>query len=416
MKVLAFALILAAGAMPALQILAEEAPTPWRIIIANDTCPDVTWGFSETQVRPAFADLIAAHLDEMTRTDVLPLEDRDHYNATAFIEVEAFLQIYPQRQGELLRRIHEGRLCVSPFLCNSLWGFQSVEGALRTFYPARRMEREHGMPIGVAEHIELPSLPWGMASLMAGCGIRWTSVPFLDYDPTFKGLKNPPLFRLEGPDGSEVRVLLDTWASQKANYMQGGYLLKDPQRVASEWIPHYAGLGGAYPLRTIFASGTHSDINPNSYKQARSFADSIIAQFRVQAQKITSASPTACGRGVFLSLACRCLKNPSPAPTAGTCPTRCPSASPCDSLSNTAGECLLLRAIIIIIVLRTGTRPNRIPRFPSCPPRRSGGIGPSRCQKHTIEAKKICPAQHVQILPLQRHSGKDRDSPACSVG
>jgi hypothetical protein len=183
----------------------------------------------------------------MTRTDVLPSEDRDHYNATAFIEVESFLDRYPQRQDELFRRIREGRLCVSPFLCNSLWGFQSVEGALRTFYPARRMEREHGMPIDVAEHIELPSLPWGMASLMAGCGIRWTSVPFLDYDSTFKGLNNPSLFRLEGPDGSEVKVRLDAWASLKASYCEGGYLLKDPQRVTSEWIPHYAGLGAAYP-------------------------------------------------------------------------------------------------------------------------------------------------------------------------
>ena len=276
MKTLKLVLILATGAGSAFPTFAADTPTPWRVVIANDTCPDVTWGFTEVQTRQAFADLIAAHLDEMTRTDALPPDNRDHYNATAFIEVEAFLGIYPQRREELLRRIREGRLCVSPFLCNSLWGFQSVEGALRTFYPARRMEREHGMPIGVAEHIELPSLPWGMASLMAGCGIRWTSVPFYDYDSTFKGLKNPPLFRLEGPDGSEVRVLLDSWASGKANYMQGGYLLKEPSRVASEWLPHYAGLGAAYPLRTIFASGTHSDIHPDSWKQTRGFADGII--------------------------------------------------------------------------------------------------------------------------------------------
>jgi hypothetical protein len=276
MKTLKLALILATGARFVLQTLATDTPTPWRVVIANDTCPDVTWGFTEVQTRQAFADLIAAHLDEMTRTDALLPHSRDHYNATAFIEVEAFLEIYPQRRDELLRRIHEGRLCVSPFLCNSLWGFQSVEGALRTFYPARRMEREHGMPMDVAEHIELPSLPWGMASLMSGCGIRWTSVPFYDYDSTFKGLKNPPLFRLEGPDGREVRVLLDSWGSEKANYMQGGYLLKEPSRVASEWLPHYAGLGAAYPLRTIFASGTHSDINPDSWKQAHGFADGII--------------------------------------------------------------------------------------------------------------------------------------------
>ena len=294
--------------MPALHILAENAPLPWRVIIANDTCPDVTWGFTEAQVRQSFADLIAAHLDEMTRTDALPREDRDHYNATAFIEVESFLEIYPQRHDELLRRIREGRLCVSPFLCNSLWGFQSVEGALRTFYPARRMEGEHGMPIGVAEHIELPSLPWGMASLMAGCGIHWTSVPFYDYDSTFKGLENPPLFRLEGPDGSEVRVLLDSWASEKASYMQGGYLLKESSRVASEWLPHYAGLGAAYPLRTIFASGTHSDINPDSWKQTQGFADGIIrynaagtnavmlvngtlAQFCAEVDEVEAAAP-----------------------------------------------------------------------------------------------------------------------------
>jgi hypothetical protein len=257
-------------------MFADNAPPPWRVIIANDTCPDVTWGFTEAQVRQAFADLIAAHLDEMTRTDALPAEDRDHYNATAFVEVEAFLEKNPRRQEELFRRIREGRLCVSPFLCNSLWGFQSVEGALRTFYPARRMEREHGMPIDIAEHIELPSLPWGMATLMAGCGIRWTSVPFMDYDTTFKGLNNPPLFRLEGPDGSEVRVRLDAWASLKTSYYEGAYLLKDTRLVTSEWIPHYAGLGATYPLRTVFASGTHSDINPNSYKQARGFADGIV--------------------------------------------------------------------------------------------------------------------------------------------
>jgi hypothetical protein len=143
---------------------------------------------------------------------------------------------------------------------------------------------------------------------MAGCGIRWTSVPFLDYDSTFKGLNNPPLFRLEGPDGSEVRVRLDAWASLKASYCEGGYLLKDPQRVSSEWVPHYAGLGAAYPLRTIFASGTHSDINPNSHKQAQGFAEGIIrynaaatngvklvngtlAQFCAEVDAVEAASP-----------------------------------------------------------------------------------------------------------------------------
>lgn len=261
-------------------LLGADAPPPWRIYIANDTCPDVTWGLTEEATRQAFADLINAHLDEMIRTDAAPPENRDHYNATAFIELEAFLDKYPARQEELIRRIREGRVCVSPFLCNSLWGFQSVEGALRTFYPARRFEREHGIPLTVAEHIELPSLPWGMATLLADSGIRWTSVPFYDYDSTFKALRNPPLFRWQGPDGSEVRTILDAWASLKSSYMQGAAVLKDPRRTAPEWVNHYARLGPAFPLRVAFASGTHSDISPKSGEQARGFAEAIAAYNR----------------------------------------------------------------------------------------------------------------------------------------
>ncbi len=263
-------------ALPAADVArAEPATLPWRILIANDNCPDVTWGFPEAQVRQAFADLIRAHLDEMHRTDTGPIESRDHYNVMAFVEAEAFLEKHPERKDEFVRRVREGRIGLSPFLCNTLWGFQSTEGVLRAFYPARRFEREHHVPLEVAGHTELPSLPWGMATLLSGCGVRWTSVPFLDYDCTFQGLTNPPLFRFAGPDGSEVRVVLDAWASRKANYRQGGFLLEDTRRVTAEWIPHYETLGTAWPLRILLASGTHSDIHPDSWKQARGFADGI---------------------------------------------------------------------------------------------------------------------------------------------
>jgi hypothetical protein len=246
-----------------------------RILIANDTCPDVTWGWTEEQTRQAFADLVRSHLDEMLRTDAAPQESRDHFNMATTQEALDFAARYPARKEELVRRIREGRIFVSPFLCNSLWGFQSVEGALRTLYPARRLEREWNIRLDVAEHIELPSMPWGVASLLAGCGVRWVSNPFYDYDSTFKALKNPPLFRWAGPDGSEVRVIMDAWACSRASYVQGALLLREPSRIINEWLPHYRGLGGAYPVATILASGTHSDISPESWKQTRVFSDAL---------------------------------------------------------------------------------------------------------------------------------------------
>jgi len=261
-------------------LMAAEAPddaAEWTIYVANDNCPDYTWGLTEEQTRKAFADIVRGHLDEMKRTDNEPPENRDRYNAAVTHEAICFVEHYPDRKDELIRRIKEGRLFVSPYLCNSLWGFQSVEGVIRTFYPARRLEREWGIPMDVAEHIEEPSLPWGTASILAGCGIRWLSNPFYSYDSTFGGLKNPPVFILEGPDGSQLRVVMDPWASNRSSYTQGANLLGNTKAVLTDWLPHYRKLGDAYPLRVILASGTHGDINPASGGQARGFAEKIIA-------------------------------------------------------------------------------------------------------------------------------------------
>jgi len=207
------------------------------ICVANDNCPDYTWGLNEEQTRQAFADVVKGHLDEMQRTDGQPAENRDRYNAAVTQELLCFLEQYPDRKDELIRRVKEGRLYVSPYLCNSLWALQSFEGAVRTFYPARRLEGEWGIRIRYAHHIELPSLPWGHATILAGCGFRGLTVPYYGYDSTFPSLKNPPVFLHEGPDGSRVVVVLDQWASQKASYMQGASLLNktgdDCRRVAA---------------------------------------------------------------------------------------------------------------------------------------------------------------------------------------
>ncbi len=251
-------------------------PNDWTIYITNDNCPDYTWGYTEEQTRKSFADIVRAHLDEMNRTDSEEPHNRDSYNMAVTQEALCFVEYYPQRKDELIRRIKEGRVFISPYLCNSLWAFQSVEGAIRTFYPARRLERDWGISIDIAEHIEEPSLPWGTASILSGCGIRWLSAPFYSYDSTFSGLKNPPFFFLEGPDGGKIRVVMDSYACNKSSYTQGAHLLRNPDTIVKEWLPRYTGLGEAYPLRAVLASGTHGDISPSSGNQARGFAESII--------------------------------------------------------------------------------------------------------------------------------------------
>ena len=212
----------------------------------------------------------------MLRTDAEAPPNRSRYNAAVTQEVLCFIERYPDRTRELVRRIQEGRLFVSPYLCNTLWGLQSFEAAVRSLYPARRLEYDCAVRSEAAHHIELPSLPWGVATILAGCGIRRLSVPYYAYDSTFARLRTPPLFELEGPDGSQVTVAMDRWACAKAHYTQGAAVLRKPDSVEAEWLPHYRQLGEAYPLRSILASGTHGDISPTSGAGARGFAEAIL--------------------------------------------------------------------------------------------------------------------------------------------
>jgi hypothetical protein len=248
----------------------------WTVYITNDTCFDYTWALTEEESRQSAADLVLSHLKEMTETDNQPSEVRDRFNMPVTQQALCFLERYPEHKAELLRRIRDGRVHVGPFLNNTLWGLQSVESAIRCFYPIRRLEKEWGVRADVAEHIELPSLPWGVASILAGCGFRWLVIPFLNYDSTFSGLNSPPLFVLEGPDGSRIHVVMDSWASLKEGYGQGAGLLKRPERLTEEWIPHYSELGKAYPLRAVLASGTHSDLSLTSASQTAGFAKGIL--------------------------------------------------------------------------------------------------------------------------------------------
>jgi len=251
-------------------------PSAWTIYISNDACSDYTWGWDEEQTRKAYADVILSHLDEMNATDKEKPENQDHYNLSITQEGLVFLERYPERKDEFLRRVHEGRISVGAFLNNNLWGFQSVESELRDLYTARRLEEQWGISIRTAEHIEEPAVPWGAATILSASGFKWLVIPFLDYDSTFSKLENPPFFVWQGADGSRIRVLMDKWASETLAYEQGGRLLKKPEMIEEKWLPHYEQAGSAYPLHIILASGTHNDNGPASSKLTPGFAEGII--------------------------------------------------------------------------------------------------------------------------------------------
>jgi hypothetical protein len=241
--------------------MANTAKTDWRIYISHDCCNDFTWGNDEASTRDNLAEILKAHLDAMTQTDSYTPDEQSHYTSTTFVEALCFLEKYPARREELVRRAIERRLTLSPWLCNTLWGSMTVEGNLRAMSAARRLQIATGIPLDSGNHSEMPSLPIGAATMLKNAGVDWIVVPWLLFDTVWATLVAPPVFRYVGPDGTELAMIFDSFASNRGLYIQGLKLLNNPAQIP-EWIAHYEGWKTEYPLRSFFAAGTHHDLYP----------------------------------------------------------------------------------------------------------------------------------------------------------
>ena len=124
-------------------------------------------------------------------------------------------------------------------------------------------------------HSELPSFPWGVATLLSGSGIRWCCKPFLDYDADFDRLTNPAVFVYEGPDGSRLNAVMDPWASNRFNYTQGAAILNDTASIRNLWVPHFSDPSADYPFQGMLAEGTHGDLHANSVEGVSKFSDAL---------------------------------------------------------------------------------------------------------------------------------------------
>lgn len=264
----------------------------WKMYISNDVCLDYTWSLTEMQTKEYAANLIAAHLDAMNETDKEPWQNKARYTCTVTNEIFFFLEKYPQRYTELVNRIREGRITLSPFLVNNIWGFTGVEGFLRSIYPAKRFAVANNLPLVHAVHSELPSLPWGIVPLLSGSGIHWINKPFYNYDATFRRLNNAPVFKLFGPDSSKINVVMDKYACMQYHYMQGAGALKilhykkDTLAIENFWLHHYSNLPD-YPLNAILAEGTHGDLSAGSSAQVPFITQKII-DYNKQSDKLVT--------------------------------------------------------------------------------------------------------------------------------
>lgn len=124
---------------------------------------------------------------------------------------------------DFVRFAKAGRIEVTALFGNQTLELCGHEELVRLLYPAFGLKRRHGIDIACAEHNDIPGFPWGLASVLAGAGVRYFSpgVPQWYYGTGERRVHTlwdtdaalpagmPSACWWEGPDGARVLLWMD---------------------------------------------------------------------------------------------------------------------------------------------------------------------------------------------------------------
>lgn len=254
---------------------------PWTIYVCQDVCTDFTWGYKEDETIDLSVNLAEAHLKTIEDTLQKPFESQNRWNINQTMEVMWFVQ---RKRSEAVRELFErekdDHISISPIFNSCLTATMSTEQAIRSLCFARELQREYGVDLSIVEHIEVPTITWGMATIFAEANMKYMVRAWLDFMAPFCSRRDDiPLFFWEGPDGSRVLTTSDKGACLRASYAQARFLFKPYRQAVKElhewWIPHFEN-HTEYPYDAFILLGSHGDLGRRSAKQIARLVSNIV--------------------------------------------------------------------------------------------------------------------------------------------
>ncbi len=178
-----------------------------RIYIAPDDHTDYMWTADEETYTQAILSMLDYYIELNEATADQPYPYRSKWNCDG----SWWIRVYEENRTEeqfrkLIEQIREGSITAPLNTLESVMGVAPLEAILRDMYYAGSLERKYGIDFPMALNMEDQVLPWGLSSLWAGSGARYswrgvcscvTSVRNLDR-------RENELYWYTGPDGRRV--------------------------------------------------------------------------------------------------------------------------------------------------------------------------------------------------------------------
>jgi alpha-mannosidase len=200
-----------------------------RIYIANDDHTDLMWAGDETMYRDAWLNMLDFYLDQADRTAANISDHQGRFNADGSYWAWIYEKNRTSQQFQrLMDRVKDGHITIPLQTLVMLYGGMPAEAVIRSMYYAGRLERRYDTRFRLACAMEDQTLPYGLPSLWAGSGARyswkgvcrcWTNVPGLSD-------RGREIYNAVGPDGRGVLMKWHSWddgADDSNWWPSGGY-------------------------------------------------------------------------------------------------------------------------------------------------------------------------------------------------
>lgn len=231
-----------------------------RFYIAPDDHTDYYWIADEATYRQAFLTMIDYYLNKMDETQANPSDSQMRWSCDGSLWMWEFERNRSSAQFDrFIQRIRDGHMSVPMNPLVVAQGGSNAESVLRGMYYSGRIERRYDLRFPMAVAMENQTQPFGLSSLWAGAGAKysWKGVCNCATEVTGLNDRDREIYYSGGRDGSRV---LMKWQSQyTTNKMFGSYIeAHDPVETIdfAEYDPIFQ---AKYPFPVIGAFGRGGD-------------------------------------------------------------------------------------------------------------------------------------------------------------
>ncbi|MBK6769462.1 MAG: glycoside hydrolase [Ardenticatenales bacterium] len=197
-----------------------------RIYIAPDDHTDYFWTADDETYARVFVETLDFYLDRIDASEAAGLPSAHHarWNCDGWLWVREYEEAKDAAAFDrLIGRIKDGHISVPLNALVLVQGGAPLEAVLRgMFYPGR-LERRHDVRLPLAVAMENQTLPYGLGSLWAGSGARysWKGICGCSSRVPTAGDRPHDIYWWVGPDGQ--RILMKWHSMLGGNDGSGGY-------------------------------------------------------------------------------------------------------------------------------------------------------------------------------------------------